>query len=57
MWSEFTLENSSSFIFCSADTNNLAMAAKRATETKNETDKSIATLHFKGGQQEAENTS
>lgn len=49
-------ENSSSFILtCSVDTNNLAMTAKWTTETKEDTDKSIA-LHFKGGQQEAENT-
>ena len=42
---------------CSVDTNNLAVPAEWAAETKTETDKSVATLHFKGGQQEAENTS
>lgn len=42
---------------CSVDTNNLAMPAEWAAETKTETDKSVAAVHFKGGQQEAENTS
>lgn len=42
---------------CSVDTNNLARPAEWAAETKTDTDKSVATLHFKGGQQEAENTS